>query len=137
MWKERRGRPCELQQKRLVAQVGGGDGDGGGGKNGGNYLALPSALARAKRSVWSARECVRVRVERDAEASQEPTTPPTTRPPACVDKKAHRCRRLEQARNSSGASSRGVSGAAGDRIFEPWHSTAQPAAFSTVLPGRS
>ena len=75
---------------------GGGDGDGGGGSNGGNYLALPSALARAKRSVWSARECVRVRVERDAEASQEPTTPPTTRPPACVDKKAHRCRRLEQ-----------------------------------------
>ena len=97
MWKERRGRrPCELQRKRLVAQVGGGYGDGGGGKNGGNYLALPSALARAKRSVWSARECVRVRVARDAEASQEPTTPPTTRPPACVDKKAHRCRRLEQ-----------------------------------------
>ena len=88
MWKERCGRrPCELQRKRLVAQVGGGDGDGGGGKYGGNYLALPSALARAKRSVWSARECVRVRVARDAEASQEPTTPPTTRPPACVDKK--------------------------------------------------
>ena len=72
----------------MVAEVGDGGGGGGseGGGDGGRYLALASALARLKRSVWSARECVRVRVARDAEASQEPTMPPTTRPPACVDK---------------------------------------------------
>ena len=81
----------------MVAEVGDGGGGGGGegGGDGGRYLALPSALARVKRSVWSARECVRVRVARDAEASQEPTMPPTTRPPACGQRQQHQ--RLGQA----------------------------------------
>ena len=122
----------------MVAEVGDGGGEGGG--DGGRYLALPSALARVKRSVWSARECVRVRVARDAEANQEPTMPPTTRPPAmpptvaCGQRQRHR--RLGQApERRCGPTSalkrrrlwprvQGVAfGTAGGRIFEPWNLT--------------